>query len=441
MNTEFVGVPKVLWDSESNSFNPYKAKMLELEDNVYKIDQNINNCEVIKKLFVRIADLMGLKIEARKKVEKSKRGFALQKESKRIPPKVPLENPNSKRKSSFKDLTVFDVDNLMNEFLSSSNFQFFKLEELRNQKNNSRENEEKKRIIKSKPQKSNRGEKGGAGLEMKRRMFKKKIFVHKLIEYVKNKDIIFLLNKIRRLEKQFNLFKFISKQKEKNIDKLNLKYKIGEIAKKSSKCPKKVTEEQTNKKKILRTRAKSTRKRNEQQSKTEVKVPTNAQIGSLHPTQNNLISNSELKTCQSFYSKLSTLAFANEPGTLRLNVRIEICPSDHECLSLYISNNIHTIQQRIINMSQQKKIRVKEKHQISRTANAFFHDQQIINHLTANFNQVEEFTLSRVFKHFENGDDALPRMCFFYDQRFPCGLRPNAERLGRELVNRFKWVG
>lgn len=441
VNLEFVGVPKFLWDSESNSFNPYKFKLLELEDNVYKIDQNLNNCEVIKRLFEKIASVMGVKVEARKRADRSKRGFALSKEAKRGSQKVSLVEVKAKRKKSNESVVVFELDDLIAEFLSSSDFRYFDSGELSRSKGESKKRQEKTCEVGPKPKRQDHGGEKKGNLEDRQRAFKEKVFVHKLVEYVKNNDIIFLLDKIRRLEKQFNLFKFIKKQRELNIDKLSLKYSISRAPEREDQKLAQACRRKTSPRKSTRTRAKSARKRSDELCKPEKLDSESADDGTKDPICKSLLSDSEVSSWQVFYAKISRLAVCDVMSNRRARAQVRLSMPDRECLSQYITGSLQTIEQRIINMTQQKKIRIKEKQHISQTANAFFQDQQIINRLTANFNQVEEFTISRVFKHFETGDDALPQTCYFYDQRFPCGLRPNSGRLGRELVARFKWVG
>ena len=360
--------------------------MLELEDNVYKIEQNINNCEMFKKIFISIANLMKLKLDVKKKIDKPKRGFGFQKEMKKITQKILSEHSKTNSESSVESFSSFDIEALIRGFVSSSHSTFYSIDEFANSSDDVNRNK-----ASDKRKKTNAKD------------LRRKMFLNKLIRYLQDNDLIFLLNKIKIKESKFCLFKFLSKQNDSKVTDLDLKYTFD--------------------------------------NGISLNESLNHVISGNSQVKSDLLSFNEqdLMNSDSFYEKLINCVSIHNLQTQSFKIKINLNKHQYDCISQYIETNLHIINQRIINLQQQKKIKFKEKNQTTQHANDFFYDQQIINQLTTNYNKVEDFTICNVFKLLEEKEDdesnTIFNVCYTYNQIYDYGMEPKSDDISRKLLS------
>ena len=234
-----------------------------------------------------------------------------------------------------------------------------------------------------------------------RTKLKKKLFMNRLISFLKQNDVIFLLKKIENFKKQFMSFDFLQGQDQSEIKSLGINYEIES------------------------TRGKEGEGKGRETESGFKEIETKP---------------------DEMYSRLTKYLESTDSSQRNLKIRINLSSEQVQLMTKYVATSLNTIHQRIQNLKQQKKLKIKEKNKISKIANDFFYDQKAINELTKNYNKVEDFTICQIFKNLNsesesNGEEKDGNgefTCFRYNQVYPFGLEHKCTELTRTFLNQYK---
>ena len=441
INTKYIGMPLRHLSNEEPSTNLYKEKVLELEDKVFEIEQTLHNTIKFKEIFTQLAEILNIEVKSIPKLDKLKRGFGVLKDFKK-------SNTSSISQINFEDQnenhTVFDLSQLLNVRNSEKTGNPF------HQKNNQSSNSDLKNVKKSNVASLDQLERNEAKNNNARYMnaenlrsneLKKKIQLTRILSRIQSKDVLFLLEKIKKMESQFAIFKFLSKQEDHKISELNISYLVRKI---ESQLPKnsKITSESIRSKVAPQSIKKLPIDKN-------MNTPNalNPSISQPQETPSLLPSFSSFDSVTVFYKKLKTALTNIPPLSSSYEIKIILTKYQKTMLAEYVQTNLQIITQRINNLTQIKSFKNKEKNQISKIANDFVYDQKIVDSLNDNFNKIEDMQIDQVFKVLEGEgegskntfiDEQVACKCFFYDQRFKFSLRPIDDQHTRMITAALK---
>jgi hypothetical protein len=390
--------------------NIYKEKVLELEDKVYFTEQNLHNCIMFKKLFIRLAENLKINVKTMLKFEKNKKKNTTHRERKNS-----FENANSRENANGNETAqiVFDLRKLLNALDKKYNHNLFQVENTAHAKINQSIKSKcsissMDKIVFEEKREVEENEEGQSGnkLKIENLDLKKAIQIKRIIEEIKKKDIIYLLNKIRNFEEQFTTFNFLNKQSESNIDELNIKYCFENSSD---------THNDNSDNPVLN-------EANQQYANINSKID---------PFEKKEITSFDyLNDSDSFYEKLSNQLRVSNISWNMKNAKIVLTKNQREVLSDYLHINLQILIQRITHLTQVKSYKNKQKNQISQIANDFFYDQKIVNNLTINFEKIEDHNLTRIRRFLRakkslisSSEIKTTPLCVLYDQSSTSSLR------------------
>lgn len=170
--------------------------------------------------------------------------------------------------------------------------------------------------------------------------------VNKVMSLLEQGDPLFILNKLAKFETQFAQFNFLNKQKNLLVDEKEFKYSC--LTDKGSICM------------------------DELYKQLRVKVDQHLNVEMLECGMGGSVGNG-------FNSGMRVFLLFSKKQFVWLED--------------YVKDNLYVISQRMINLEQLRRFRVKEKNRISLIANEFFYDQKLVNKLTNNYEKIEELEI------------------------------------------------
>ena len=397
--------------------NVYKDRVIELEDNVYEIEQELYNYSIIQKTFKHLADILNIDVKIIKKNDKLKKGFLSKQVRKSSFEKI-IQRENVENNNT--EMIIFDLQKLIKVLDSKIGLQILNVgKDLKyklDQSNNSKcsiSSMDKIELIKSPKDESNEQKKEiKMDFKINNLDLKKKLKIKKLINEIKKNDIIYILDKIRKFKKQFDSHNILITQNELKIDGLDIRYSLTNYFKSDQ-----------NNRPYSNFQPNDVINRPSDEFASEIDFANNNQILCL-----NFIYNSE-----TFYEELLKNLKDFKISSKIKNAKIFLNTNHKEIFKHYIQSNLQILFHKINHLKTVRDLKHKEKNQVCQVANDFFYDQNIVNSLTENFNKIEDYYLTKVLRFLKprrrinsnldlkQGSQLNP--CYLYDQYSPLCLK------------------
>jgi hypothetical protein len=215
------------------------------------------------------------------------------------------------------------------------------------------------------------------------------MYLNKLITDIKNKDLLFLLHKIKKLEKQINYSKFMRHVNQLNLSELSIEY--------------------------------TTVKRKKKRS-------INSSILSQCSIQNlnfdNFINDPDL-----LYKKLMKKLLESDSLSSDYRLKIFINDKQKEYLYEFIYKNLQVFSQKIKKLEFDKTQSNRKKESIYKISNHFLYDQSFDNRVTKNFHKTRTSRIKSFLGLFfpvddqNNSKEETDYDIFEYDQIWPNSIK------------------
>lgn len=429
-------MPLVKTTYKKNSTNVFKQGLLNVKSDMADLESQLFVCQMFIKLLTRISNVLQIDCEnsrmTRRKLEKihvsSNTG----------------EDSGSDRTSR----VVFDLGKLLESFRNKSALKVMNTfgEPGRNyqeSKDNRIEQVDKSGGLDAKNpdlRQEKVKESGRGHLDKKRVFFRKKMQINLLLKELQNHDLLFLLNKIKKHEMQFEFVKSMRQVKKLKLEKLGIAYSIKEMILSGSQKPEArlSSQEKVNGKIDIRTSKNDANRKNKPE-----KSHSQAQK---QPKKEDTEENPEL-----LYKALFRHLIACEPHHRDLQVQIKLSKEQEHMLERFVSKGLQVFNQKTKMLKNKRVQFMKSNRKMYRIANEFWYDQSFDSRVSEHLRGVKFLQIKNTLEFFlesnRQSNTMIPdtrsqenrAQLARFNYRWPFSLEPLTDGQSRRIFSKIKY--